>query len=90
MYANELVEKVAEKTGLTKKIAKQAMNAVFSSASDALVNEGKLTIIGFGTFSVKSREAREGRNPQTGAKIHIDASKTAGFKPGRELKGRLN
>jgi DNA-binding protein HU-beta len=86
----ELIASVAEKAGMTKKDAEKAINALFSSVEDALAKDDKVQIIGFGTFEVKSREARKGRNPQTGNEITIPASKTPVFKAGKGLKDVVN
>ena len=86
----ELVSSVAEKSGMTKKDAEKALNAVFESIEDALKGADKVQIIGFGTFEVKAREERKGRNPQTGAEITIPASKTPVFKAGKGLKELVN
>lgn len=82
----ELVENVAKKTGLTKKDATAAVEAVFGSIQDDLKKGDKVQLIGFGTFEVRHRAARKGRNPQTGAEIEIPASKVPAFKPGKALK----
>ena len=81
-----LIERVAEKTGLTKKDATVAVDAVFETIQDALVDGEKVQLIGFGNFEVRNRAARKGRNPQTGAEIQIPASKVPAFKPGKALK----
>ena len=86
MNKTELVAKVAEKAGLTKKDAEKAVNALLSSVQEALVKKDKVQMIGFGTFEVKARAARAGRNPQTGAAIKIPASKNPVFKAGKALK----
>ena len=90
MNKTELVASVAEKTAMTKKDAEKAMNAVFASIEEALAKEEKVQVIGFGTFEVKAREARTGRNPQTGAEIKIPASKNPVFKAGKALKDCVN
>ena len=77
---------VASKTGLTKKDATAAVDAVFGSIQDTLKQGDKVQLIGFGTFEVRERAARKGRNPQTGAEIKIPASKVPAFKPGKALK----
>ena len=82
----ELVENVAKKTGLTKKDATAAVEAVFGSIQDDLKKGDKVQLIGFGTFKVRNRAARKGRNPQTGKEIEIAASKVPAFKPGKALK----
>ncbi|KRL92994.1 DNA-binding protein [Limosilactobacillus equigenerosi DSM 18793 = JCM 14505] len=82
----ELVNNVAAETGLTKKDATAAVDAVFSSIEKALANGEKVQLIGFGNFEVRERAARKGRNPQTGQEIQIPASKVPAFKPGKALK----
>jgi len=86
----ELVASVAEKTGLTKKDAEKAVNALFDSVQDALTAGDKVQMIGFGTFEVKERAARKGRNPRTGQDIEIPASKNPVFKAGKALKDAVN
>ncbi|GIN87119.1 transcriptional regulator [Heyndrickxia sporothermodurans] len=86
MNKTELINSVAEATELTKKDANKAVDALFSSIESALKNEDKVTLIGFGTFEVRERAARKGRNPQTGEEIEIAASKIPAFKPGKSLK----
>ena len=90
MNRNELVDAVASKTDLRKSDASKAVDAVFDSISDALKGGGEVRLVGFGTFSVASRAASEGRNPRTGEKIKIAASKQAKFKPGKGLRDSLN
>ena len=90
MNKTELVANVAEKAGLTKKDAEKAVNALFSSIEEALVANDKVQLIGFGTFEVKERAARTGRNPQTGAEIASPASKNPVFKAGKALKDAVN
>ncbi|MFZ5817505.1 MAG: HU family DNA-binding protein [Bacillota bacterium] len=86
MNKQELVASVAEKAGLTKKDAEKALNAVVDSIKDALNKGDKVSLVGFGTFEVRDRAARSGRNPQTGAPIKIPAGKVPAFRPGKELK----
>lgn len=90
MNKTELVTSVAEKAGLTKKDAEKAMNALFASIEEALIEGDKVQIIGFGTFEVKEREARKGRNPRSGEEITIPASKNPVFKAGKSLKDAVN
>ena len=91
MTKTELVTAVAEKAELNKKDAGKAVDAVFELISDTLVKGEKLTVVGFGTFEVRDRAAREGRNPQKpGEKIQIPAHKVPAFKPGKELKARVD
>ncbi|MEX5284691.1 HU family DNA-binding protein [Selenomonas sputigena] len=90
MNKTELVANVAEKAGLTKKDAEKALSAVIESIESALVEGDKVQLIGFGTFEVKDRAARTGRNPQTGGEIKIPASKNPVFKAGKALKDAVN
>ncbi|GGD69241.1 HU family DNA-binding protein [Paenibacillus nasutitermitis] len=86
MNKTELIAKVAELTELSKKDASKAVDAVFDAISDSLQGGDKVQLVGFGNFEVKSREARKGRNPQTGQEIDIPASKIPTFKAGKSLK----
>lgn len=86
----ELVEAVATKAGLTKADATRAIDATFESISGALKKGDKITLVGFGTFAVSKRAAREGRNPQTGAKVKIAARNSVKFKAGTQLKESIN
>lgn len=90
MNKSELVASVAEVAELTKKDAEKAVNAVFASVQKALVEDDKVQIIGFGTFEVRTRAARKGRNPQTGETIEIPSSKNPVFKAGKALKEAVN
>lgn len=90
MNKSELVASVAEVAELTKKDAEKAVNAVFASVQKALVEDDKVQIIGFGTFEVRTRAARKGRNPQNGETIEIPASKNPVFKAGKALKEAVN
>jgi len=82
----ELIEIVAKKANLTNKAAREAMQAVINSIRDSLKRGEKIVITGFGTFSVRKRVERVGRNPKTGEKITISARKAPGFTPGKTLK----
>lgn len=82
----DLVDKVADKTGLTKKDSNAAVEAVFDSIQEFLAEAEKVQLIGFGTFEVRERAARKGRNPQTGEEIQIPATKVPAFKAGKNLK----
>ncbi|QAY66169.1 HU family DNA-binding protein [Paenibacillus protaetiae] len=86
MNKTELIAKVAELTDLSKKDATKAVDAVFDAISDALQSGDKVQLVGFGNFEVRERQARKGRNPQTGEEIDIAASKMPAFKPGKSLK----
>ncbi len=88
MNKSELVSAVAA-NGLSKKDAEIAVNAVFGAISDALAKGDAVQLIGFGTFSVKERAAREGRNPRTGETVKIAASKVPTFKAGKGLKDKV-
>jgi DNA-binding protein HU-beta len=82
----DLVSSVAEKSGLTKKDSEKAINALFASVGQALSKGDKVQLVGFGTFEVRNRAARKGRNPQTGKEIQIKAAKVPAFKAGKALK----
>jgi DNA-binding protein HU-beta len=86
MTKAELIEKIHEKTDLNKANSERALNACLESIEESLVNEGKLTLTGFGTFSVENRKERKGRNPQTGQEITIPASRAVKFRPGKTLR----
>lgn len=86
----ELVNAIAEKAGLTKAEAEKALKAVIESITKAMKKGDKVSLVGFGTFSVSERAARTGKNPQTGAKIEIKASKVPKFKAGKMLKDAVN
>ena len=90
MNKGELIEKIADMSGLTKKDADAAFNAFIETVQDALKKGDKIAIAGFGTFDVSKRKARTGRNPQTGEEIKIAASKSPKFKPGKSFKDLLN
>lgn len=86
MTKADLVDLVAKKANLTNKAAKESLQAVLDAVRDALKRGEKVVVTGFGTFSVRQRAARTGRNPQTGASIQIPARKTPGFTAGKALK----
>ena len=87
MTKSGLIEKVAERTPhISKKDTEVVVNTIFDAMTDALKKGERIEIRGFGSFQVKIREAREGRNPKTGAEVHIPAKKTPFFKVGKELK----
>ncbi len=90
MNKGDLVEVVAEKTGLSKSTAAEAVGAAFDAVIDALKKGDKASFIGFGTFSVSKRAAREGRNPATGQTIKIAAKNVVKFKPGKGLSEAVN
>ena len=90
MSKTELVEFVAANAGLTKADAARALEAMLEGVTKGLKEEGKVTLVGFGTFSAKKREARTGRNPQTGEEVKIAARVVPGFKAGNKLKDALN
>ena len=86
MNKSELIDAIAEKGGLSKAAAGKALDATIAAVTDALKAGDTVTLVGFGTFSVKERAARTGRNPQTGATLEIKASKVPSFKAGKGLK----
>jgi DNA-binding protein HU-beta len=90
MTKADLVAKIAAKASISKVGSERSLNAFLEAVQEILVEEGRLTLTGFGTFSVESRKARTGRNPRTGAAIKIPASKVVKFHPGKNLKEAVN
>lgn len=90
MTKAELVATIADKAGITKVEAEKSLKALVDAVTGTLKNGDKLTLVGFGTFSVSSRAARSGQNPQTGKKIEIPASVIPKFKAGKALKDEIN
>lgn len=90
MNKNDLVALVADAAGLTKTDASKAVDAVFDGIAESLKKGDEVRLVGFGTFAVAERAASEGRNPRTGEKIAIPASKQPKFKAGKNLKDALN
>jgi len=86
MNKAELVEKIANQTGLTRKTSREAVDAIVSAITDSPAKQRKVTLVGFGTFQVMGRKARRGRNPRTGQTIQIPAKSIARFRPGRDLR----
>jgi DNA-binding protein HU-beta len=86
----DLIDAIASAADINKSDAGRALDAVIDSVTDALKRGDQVALVGFGTFSVKPRAAREGRNPQTGATIQIKASNVPGFKAGKALKDAVN
>ena len=89
MNKGDLINKIAEDAGLTKTQASAALDAVTDGVTSTLAKGDKLTLVGFGTFSVSHRAARKGRNPQTGKEISIAPKNVVKFKPGKELSSRV-
>lgn len=89
MNKNEFVAAIAEKSGLTKKDAEAALNAYTEVVTDALKAGDSVQLIGFGTFEVRERAARQGRNPHTGETIEIAVAKVPAFKRGKALKDAI-
>lgn len=90
MTKAELVQFIAENADLTKADAARALDAMVEGVTKGLKESGKVTLVGFGTFTAKERAAREGRNPQTGETVKIAARVVPGFKAGNKLKDSLN
>lgn len=90
MNKTELIDAVSAKASLEKGEAARAVDAVFDSITEALKSGDTVALVGFGTFNVKARAARSGRNPRTGETIEIAASKVPGFKAGKGLKDAVN
>ncbi len=89
MTKAELISQVAAKTGLTKKAVEEVLDETFAQIKKAVKKDKRFAYPDFGTFTVKKRKARKGRNPQTGEEIKIPASKTVGFKPAPSFKNSL-
>ena len=90
MNKNELVDAIAEEADLSKASAGRALVAAINAITGALTKQDTVSLVGFGTFSVKHRAAREGRNPRSGETIQIKASNAPGFKAGKALKDAVN
>ncbi|KPU42780.1 DNA-binding protein HU [Oxobacter pfennigii] len=90
MNKADLITSIAEKSGLTKKDAEKALKALIDSVEEALEKGEKIQLVGFGTFEVRTRGERKGRNPRTMEEIAIPASKVPVFKAGKEFKDRVN
>ena len=90
MNKTELIAAIAEKAGLTKKDAERAVNATIDAITESLAKGEKVQVAGLGSFEVKNREARTGRNPQTGETIQIAASKLPAFKAAQALKNAVS
>ncbi len=90
MQKSDIVEKIAADAGISKAAAGRALGSVIDSITQALKDGGRVSLVGFGTFSVSKRAARQGRNPQTGETIEIRASKAPKFTAGKSLKDAVN
>ena len=90
MNKTELIAAVAETAEISKKDAEKALNAIVSTITKELEEGGKVQLVGFGTFEVREREARKGKNPRTGEEIDIAACKVPAFKVGKQLKDAVN
>ena len=90
MNKSDLIDAIAGKSGLTKADAGRALDGFIQSVEDALKNGDSVALVGFGTFEVKERAERKGRNPQTGEEITIKSAKIPSFKAGKSLKDAVN
>lgn len=90
MNKAEFVSFLAESNNCSKAEAERSLNMIVDGISDVMASGNDLSLVGFGSFNVQRREAREGRNPQTGAKMHIPAYNQPGFRPGKKLKDACN
>ncbi len=90
MNKTELIDSIAEKAGITKAAAKTALETFLADVGNTLKEGGKVSLVGFGSWSVTERAARDGRNPQTGATIKIPAKNIVKFKAGSELSASVN
>lgn len=89
MTKSDLINQVSERTNLPKKRAEDIVNAFFDSMMDALLNDERIEVRGFGSFSIREYDARVGRNPRTGQKVEVDEKKSVHFKVGKELRERV-
>ena len=89
MNKADLIQGVANRSGLTKKDSESVVNAIIDGITDSLAKGEKVQLTGFGTFEARSRKAREGRNPATGEALKIEASKAPAFKAGKALKDKV-
>ncbi|RUO44423.1 DNA-binding protein HU [Aliidiomarina taiwanensis] len=87
---SQLIDKIAEDAELSKAAASRALDSMINAVTEALKNDDQVALVGFGTFSVRERSARQGRNPQTGETIQIAAAKVPAFKAGKALKDAVN
>ncbi|KAK3582355.1 hypothetical protein CHS0354_023898 [Potamilus streckersoni] len=90
MSKSDLIEKIAEKSNITKSAATEIVNTILASLNEALKNSEDVSLVGFGTFSVQKREERMGRDPKTGSPITIAARNVVKFKPASGLKSLIN
>lgn len=90
MNKGDLVQKIQDDAGVSKSQAENALNAVLDGITNALENDDSVTLVGFGTFSLSKRDARQGRNPQTGETIQIAAKNVVKFKAGKKLNESVN
>ncbi|AEK23203.1 HU family DNA-binding protein [Capnocytophaga canimorsus] len=90
MNKTELIDAIAAQTGVSKSDAKKVLDSFLGNVENTLKKGGKVSLVGFGSWSVSKREAREGRNPQTGKTIKIEAKNVVKFKPGSELNDAVN
>ncbi len=90
MNKSQLIDKIAADAELSKAAAGRALDSMINAVTEALKNDDQVALVGFGTFSVRERSARQGRNPQTGETIQIAAAKVPAFKAGKALKDAVN
>ncbi|QDG51856.1 integration host factor subunit beta [Persicimonas caeni] len=90
MTKSELIEVVAERIDIPKNRAYDVVNAIFDAMKDALLQEDRIELRGFGSFSIREYDARVGRNPRTGEEVFVDAKKSVHFKVGKELRERVD
>lgn len=90
MTKSELIEAISARTDVPKKRAEDIVNAIFDAMKDALLEDERIEIRGFGSFSIREYDAKKGRNPRTGDEVFVDEKKSVHFKAGKELKERVN
>ncbi|MEC9441894.1 MAG: HU family DNA-binding protein [Myxococcota bacterium] len=89
MTKSDLIEEISARTNLPKKRAEDVVNAFFDSMTDALLDDQRIEVRGFGSFSIREYDARTGRNPRTGQKVDVDEKKSVHFKVGKDLRERV-
>jgi integration host factor subunit beta len=89
MTKSDLIEEISARTNLPKKRAEDVVNAFFDSMTDALLDDQRIEVRGFGSFSIREYDARTGRNPRTGQKVEVDEKKSVHFKVGKDLRERV-
>ena len=90
MTKSQLIESVSDRIDVPRKRAEDVVNAVFDAMKDALLEDERIEVRGFGSFTIREYKAKKGRNPRTGAQVQVDEKKSVHFKPGKELRERVD